>query len=56
MSSGRNVSECPGNGPDLAIVKAILTAHGGSVAVQSDLMKGAQMIISLPVPGKAQAS
>src|SRR5215475_14014249 len=33
---GRNASQYAGNGLGLAIVKAIVTAHGGKVAIQSE--------------------
>lgn len=46
---GRNVSEYPGNGLGLAIVKAIVTAQGGTVAVQSQLMQGTSISITVPV-------
>lgn len=45
---GRNASEYPGNGLGLAIVKATLTAHHGTVAVQSQLGQGTTMAITLP--------
>jgi signal transduction histidine kinase len=46
---GRNVSEYAGNGLGLAIVKAIVSAHGGSVTVQSVPQQGTLVTISLPV-------
>ena len=46
---GRNVSEYAGNGLGLAIVKAIVSAHGGSVTVQSEPRQGTLVAISLPV-------
>ena len=46
---GRNASEYPGNGLGLAIVKAIVNAHQGDVAVQSELMKGTSISVSLPI-------
>jgi signal transduction histidine kinase len=46
---GRNVSEYPGNGLGLAIVRAIVNAHGGSVAVQSESQQGTSVSFSLPI-------
>jgi signal transduction histidine kinase len=46
---GRNASHFVGNGLGLAIVKAIVTAHGGNIAVQSEPGKGTQMIVSIPI-------
>lgn len=46
---GRNVSEFAGNGLGLAIVKAIVSAHSGSVTVQSEPRQGTLVTISLPV-------
>lgn len=45
---GRNASAYPGNGLGLAIVKAIVTAHGGTVAVESQALHGTTIKISLP--------
>jgi signal transduction histidine kinase len=45
---GRNASAYPGNGLGLAIVKAIVTAHGGTVAVESQASHGTTIKISLP--------
>ena len=45
---GRNVSGYPGNGLGLVIVKAIITAHGGTVAVQSQPLKGTSITITVP--------
>jgi len=45
---GRNVSEYSGNGLGLAIVKAIVTAHGGSVAIQSQPEHGIVVTITFP--------
>jgi signal transduction histidine kinase len=46
---GRNASEYSGNGLGLAIVKAIVAVHGGNVAVESKLMQGTIMVVSIPV-------
>ena len=46
---GRNASNYAGNGLGLAIVRAIVTAHGGSVSVQSESGEGTQMIVSIPI-------
>jgi signal transduction histidine kinase len=46
---GRNASHYAGNGLGLAIVKAIVTAHRGTVSVQSELRQGTQMIVSIPI-------
>lgn len=45
---GRNASEYPGNGLGLAIAKAIINAHQGNVAVQSEPMQGTSISVSLP--------
>jgi signal transduction histidine kinase len=45
---GRNASSFPGNGLGLAIVKASVTAHGGTIAVESEPGIGTQMIVSIP--------
>jgi signal transduction histidine kinase len=45
---GRNASAYPGNGLGLAIVKAIVTAHGGTVAVESQPSQGTTIRITLP--------
>ncbi|MNN45559.1 Alkaline phosphatase synthesis sensor protein PhoR [compost metagenome] len=37
-----------GAGIGLAIVKAIIEAHGGSIEVQSELNKGTEFIVRLP--------
>ena len=46
---GRNASTYAGNGLGLAIVKAIVTAHKGSVSVQSESGQGTQIIVSIPI-------
>jgi signal transduction histidine kinase len=46
---GRNVSNYTGNGLGLAIVKAIITAHGGRIGVQSEMGKGTQLIVFIPI-------
>jgi Signal transduction histidine kinase len=46
---GRNAAHFVGNGLGLAIVKAIVMAHKGTIAVQSEPGKGAQMIVALPI-------
>ena len=47
---GRNTSSYPGSGVGLAIVKAIVTAHNGSVEVQSAGQgRGSEFSIHLPV-------
>ena len=47
---GRNVSGYPGNGLGLAIVRAIVHAHQGDVAVQSEPEQGTSISVSLPIP------
>jgi signal transduction histidine kinase len=44
---GRNASAYPGNGLGLAIVKAIVTTHGGTVAVESQPSQGTTIKITL---------
>lgn len=46
---GRNASEYPGHGLGLAIVRAIVNAHKGEVAVQSTPMQGTTVSVSLPI-------
>ena len=46
---GRNASEFAGNGLGLAIVKAIVTKHGGTVAVLSEAGQGTQVDLSIPI-------
>jgi signal transduction histidine kinase len=46
---GRNASEYPGNGLGLAIVKAIVSAHEGTVAVESRPDQGTSISVSLPI-------
>lgn len=46
---GRNASNYAGNGLGLAIVKAIITAHGGKIAIQSKTGEGTQLIVFLPL-------
>ncbi|HUE99079.1 MAG TPA: HAMP domain-containing sensor histidine kinase [Anaerolineales bacterium] len=46
---GRNVAEYAGNGLGLAIAKAIVTRHGGSVSVQSAPGRGTQVIVTIPL-------
>ena len=44
-----------GSGLGLAIVKAIVTAHGGEVAVVSEAGKGSTFTVILPVTGATGA-
>lgn len=46
---GRNSSPYPGNGLGLAIVKASVTAHKGSIQVESLVGQGTSIIIQLPL-------
>ena len=46
---GRNASEYAGNGLGLAIVNAIVTRHGGTVAVQSEPGQGTQVDLTIPI-------
>lgn len=38
-----------GSGLGLAFVKSVITAHGGRIAVESELGKGSKFVISLPI-------
>ena len=46
---GRNASQYAGNGLGLAIAKAIVSTHGGRIAVQSSSGNGTVMTIFLPI-------
>lgn len=45
---GRNTSSYPGNGLGLAIAKALVTAHGGSLQVESKPGQGTSMSVHFP--------
>jgi signal transduction histidine kinase len=45
---GTQDSEAPGLGLGLAIVQALVTAHGGEVAAESTLGTGTSFIVRLP--------
>ena len=42
-------AEVEGTGPGLAISKEIVTRHGGTISVASELNKGTEMIVKLPL-------
>lgn len=42
-------ANAPGSGLGLAIVKSIAQAHGGSVSAKSEVGKGSQFVMELPV-------
>jgi two-component system OmpR family sensor kinase len=46
---GRNSSPYPGNGLGLAIVKASVTAHKGSIQIESQVGQGTSVVIQLPL-------
>jgi len=46
---GRNAAEYAGNGLGLAIVKAIVSGHGGRVAIQSHAGQGTEVIVTFPI-------
>jgi len=46
---GRNVSQFPGNGLGLAITKALILAHNGSIHAESTPGNGTIIIASLPI-------
>jgi len=48
---GRNVGDRPGSGIGLVLVKRCLELHGGTIQIKSDLLKGTQVTVRLPIYG-----
>lgn len=49
-----HIDAVPGNGIGLNICREIIEAHGGSIAVESEIGKGSRFIISLPLSPPAR--
>ncbi len=47
---GRNVGERPGSGLGLTIVKRCVELHGGRIALDSEVGRGTEIVVRLPVP------
>jgi len=53
LSRGRAARSLPGTGIGLALVRVVVTRHGGQVAIRSRDGQGTLVSIRLPVPGRA---
>jgi two-component system OmpR family sensor kinase len=53
LARGRAARSLPGTGIGLALVRVIVTRHGGQVAIRSRDGQGTVVSIRLPVPGRA---
>lgn len=53
LARGRAARSLPGTGIGLALVRVVVTRHGGQVAIRSRDGQGTVVSIRLPVPGRA---
>jgi two-component system, OmpR family, sensor kinase len=53
LARGRAARSLPGTGIGLALVRVVVTRHGGQVAIRSRDGQGTLVSIRLPVPGRA---
>jgi two-component system OmpR family sensor kinase len=53
LARGRAARSLPGTGTGLALVRVVVTRHGGQVAIRSRDGQGTVVSIRLPVPGRA---
>jgi two-component system OmpR family sensor kinase len=56
LARGRAARRLPGTGIGLALVRVIVTRHGGRVAIRSREGQGTVVSIRLPVPGRARTA
>jgi two-component system OmpR family sensor kinase len=56
LARGRAARSLPGTGIGLALVRVIVTRHGGQVAIRSREGQGTVVSIRLPVPGHARTA
>jgi two-component system OmpR family sensor kinase len=56
LARGRAARSLPGTGIGLALVRVIVTRHGGRVAIRSREGQGTVVSIRLPVPGRARTA
>jgi signal transduction histidine kinase len=54
QADNQNRSALKGVGLGLAIAKGIVTAHGGTIGVESRVGEGTSFVINLPVRGKTR--
>jgi two-component system, OmpR family, sensor kinase len=53
LARGRAARALPGTGIGLALVRVVVTRHGGQVAIRSRDGQGTVVSIRLPVPGRS---
>jgi len=56
LARGRAARSLPGTGIGLALVRVIVTRHGGQVAIRSREGQGTVVSVRLPVPGRARTA